>query len=111
MRKSLVPALLALALSALPARAGGCCGSFGFKWNMSGSWCASISPCGPSCCNPCGGYGGGGGGNGPWYGYWPLEAYFNAPALPQYPYWPGPQTQMYMPPAGFGGYAPPAPFG
>jgi hypothetical protein len=29
---------------------------------------------------------------GPWYNYWPLEAYFQVPALPQYPYWPAPQA-------------------
>jgi hypothetical protein len=25
---------------------------------------------------------------GPWYLYWPLDAHFQAPAMPQYPYWP-----------------------
>ena len=29
---------------------------------------------------------------GPWYNYWPLEAHFQVPAHPQYPYWPAPQT-------------------
>lgn len=29
---------------------------------------------------------------GPWYHYWPYEAHFQTPALPQYPYWPAPQT-------------------
>lgn len=24
---------------------------------------------------------------GPWYQYWPYEAHFQQPALPQYPYW------------------------
>src|SRR5262245_47303303 len=47
---------------------------------------------------PGGGYGGYGGGYGgyggvqpyqlgPWYQYWPYEAHFQYPALPQYPYW------------------------
>ena len=80
MRKVFVPALLALALSSAPARADGC--GFGFKWNISGSLCASISPCAPSC-GPCGG--GGGGGGGPWYGYYPMEAYFNASATRKLP--------------------------
>jgi hypothetical protein len=29
---------------------------------------------------------------GPWYSYWPMEAHFQTPALPSYPYWPAPQT-------------------
>jgi hypothetical protein len=29
---------------------------------------------------------------GPWYSYWPLEAHFQAPAMPCYPYWPAPQA-------------------
>jgi hypothetical protein len=29
---------------------------------------------------------------GPWYNYWPMEAHFQVPALPQYPYWPGVMT-------------------
>jgi hypothetical protein len=29
---------------------------------------------------------------GPWYNYWPLEAHFQTPALPQYPFWPAPQA-------------------
>jgi hypothetical protein len=24
---------------------------------------------------------------GPWYQYWPYEAHFQQPAIPQYPYW------------------------
>src|SRR5262245_45382739 len=28
---------------------------------------------------------------GPWYQYWPYEAHFQVPAVPQYPYW-GAQT-------------------
>lgn len=29
---------------------------------------------------------------GPWYSYWPMEAHFQTPALPQYPFWPAPQA-------------------
>jgi hypothetical protein len=29
---------------------------------------------------------------GPWYSYWPMEAHFQTPALPNYPYWPAPQA-------------------
>ncbi len=32
---------------------------------------------------------------GPWYQYWPLEAHFQTPAMPQYPNWPSP---MGLPP-------------
>jgi hypothetical protein len=33
---------------------------------------------------------------GPWYTYWPLDAQFQTPANPHYPYWPAPQ----IPPPG-----------
>jgi hypothetical protein len=29
---------------------------------------------------------------GPWYSYWPMEAHFQTPALPSYPFWPAPQA-------------------
>jgi hypothetical protein len=29
---------------------------------------------------------------GPWYNYWPMEAHFQTPAIPNYPYWPAPQA-------------------
>ncbi len=36
----------------------------------------------------------------PWYTYWPYEAYFQVPAMPQYPYWPAPMISSFqMPPA------------
>jgi hypothetical protein len=113
MNKVLIPALLAcagLALDAAAVRADG----WGFGWCSSSSgsfncnfkgWCGSS--CGPSCppgCPPCGGYGGGGytvnPQLGPWYNYWPMEAHFQTPAMPQYPYWPAPQAYFQ------GGYAP-----
>jgi hypothetical protein len=45
---------------------------------------------------------------GPWYLYYPLEAYFQVPASPQYPYWPAPMTLPINQPAGqgAGGYNP-----
>lgn len=44
---------------------------------------------------------------GPWYNYWPLEAHFQVPAMPEYPYWGAPQTMPVVPPAPYG--AQPAP--
>src|SRR5579871_5342690 len=41
---------------------------------------------------------------GPWYNYWPMEAYFTAPALPCFPYWPQPQALM---PGGTSVFVPP----
>jgi hypothetical protein len=29
---------------------------------------------------------------GPWYSYWPLDAHYQTPALPAYPFWPAPQA-------------------
>ena len=45
---------------------------------------------------------------GPWYLYYPLEAYFQVPASPQYPYWPAPMSLPVNPPGGqaAGGYNP-----
>jgi hypothetical protein len=85
MKRLLVLAVLGLALASAPAQAHGGCGplhiNFGFKF-----WLPCCGGCG-GCCN-----GGGGATLGPWYQYWPYEAHFMTPALPQYPYWPGPQT-------------------
>jgi hypothetical protein len=56
------------------------------------------------------GFGGGQGAPqlGPWYLYWPLEAHFQTPAPPAYPYWPqGGAAQA----AAAGNYAVPAPYG
>src|SRR5262245_848400 len=39
---------------------------------------------------------------GPWYNYWPLEAHFQVPAMPEYPYWSAPQTVPVVPPAPYG---------
>lgn len=42
---------------------------------------------------------------GPWYNYWPLEAHFQTPAVPCFPYWPAPQTL----PSGASTVTPPGP--
>ena len=39
----------------------------------------------------------------PWYTYWPYDAYFQVPAMSQYPYWPAPMVSPLQPPS------PPAP--
>jgi hypothetical protein len=84
MKRVFWTALLALPLLATPAWANG----FGFKWCLGGSLYGNLTPlCGGGpCCGP-----GGGGSLGPWYNYWPLDAHFQGPALPQYPSWPAPQ--------------------
>ena len=41
---------------------------------------------------------------GPWYNYWPMEAHFQTPALPCYPFWPLPQGVV---PGGLNTYVPP----
>jgi hypothetical protein len=43
---------------------------------------------------------------GPWYHYWPLEAHFQVPALPEYPFFSAPQTVPVVPPAPYGGVSP-----
>ncbi|MFO0877030.1 MAG: hypothetical protein U0840_06620 [Gemmataceae bacterium] len=57
---------------------------------------------------------------GPWYNYWPLEAHFQVPAMPEYPYFSAPQTMPVVPPApykaqqpgqGQGGFPGAAPYG
>jgi hypothetical protein len=73
MRKRLGLALLVLPLLAVPARAHylpfGCYNPF----KCQGCW----DSCGCTFF-------------GPWYNYWPLEAHFQTPAMPAYPFW-GPQ--------------------
>jgi hypothetical protein len=101
MKKIFCAALLGLAFLAQPARAGIGCGSGGCSFGLPGFCVPStkihFSFCNPCCPSPgCGcGYGGGWGGAygyGPWYLYWPLEAHFQAPAVPSFPYWPAPMT-------------------
>jgi hypothetical protein len=133
MKRLLGLAVLALPLAAAPANAQGCWGPgyFNAGANLKAMWGRGAPPGGgkPQV-NP--------GVYGPWYNYWPLEAHFQAPAWPQYPYWPSPQTlpngapvaapmtvtypgapaapPPYPPPAynpgatayGYGGYPPPA---
>jgi hypothetical protein len=107
MKKLFVAALLAgaaLALDGSLARADGI--NFGYCSSSSGSFSCNFKAYCGSGCPPCGNGGGSGGGYGgavqlgPWYNYWPLEAHFQTPALPQYPYWPAPQAYFQ------GGYAP-----
>jgi hypothetical protein len=95
MKRLLGLAILGLVLSAVPVHASGFGGWgpgwFDFNGNAYGQWGRGAPP---------GGYGGGPGGGpaptptvlGPWYNYWPLEAHFQVPAMPQYPYWPAPMT-------------------
>ena len=82
MKRTLVTALLALPLLAGPARA---IGWPPFKIEAGAN--VYLHVYNPKCC---------GAQFGPWYNYWPLEAHFQVPAIPQYPYWPAPQT---LPPA------------
>jgi hypothetical protein len=118
-------ALLAFPLLAAPVWAGSdsCSGSYSYgttigipamRFDFGGRLWYKFACGGGYCCSPCGGgasgvYGGGGGGCGgpqlgPWYNYWPLEAHFQVPAIPQYPYWPAPQT---LPPGmAAGGHGP-----
>jgi hypothetical protein len=69
-------AVLGLALMAVPVHAEGCCGpgyvNFGIKFYWHWGSCKAVV--------------------GPWYNYWPLEAHFQVPAHPQYPFWPAPMT-------------------
>jgi hypothetical protein len=102
-RIGLAVAVVALAFTATPARAHG---PVGFKFNIGGSLYTDIAPiCGGCCGNGCGG--GGGGPLGPWYNYWPLEAHFQTPAMPEYPYWPAMGTAGEAAAYGHGGYTPP----
>jgi hypothetical protein len=85
-------AIIALAVTALPARADGPYG-FSFDARLSGSFQWNCwNGCGPSC-GPCfGGCGPVCAPLAPWYLYWPMDAHFQAPAPISYPYWPAPQT-------------------
>jgi hypothetical protein len=85
MKKLFPIALLALPLLAVPAQAI-CISIPAIK--IQGGASLHIG-CGPGCCGPAGGCPGGG--LGPWYLYWPMEAHFQLPAMPQYPNWPSPQ--------------------
>jgi hypothetical protein len=91
MKKWFVAALLALPLLAVEARANLPC-LFPFKIEI-GPCCnfkiSALNYCGCPCggCSQC--YGGGGT-LGPWYNYWPMDAHFQTPALPEYPYYPAP---------------------
>jgi hypothetical protein len=90
MKRILGLSVLGLVLWTAPVRASGCCGYgpgwFNFGANAYGQWGPGAPP----------GKGGGPAPTpsmlGPWYNYWPLEAHFQVPALPQYPYWPNPMT-------------------
>jgi hypothetical protein len=72
MKRLLGLAVLAMALSAVRAQAEGPSVGLGIY-----GWCGK-SKMVPGVC-------------GPWYNYWPLEAHFQVPAHPQYPFW-GTQT-------------------
>jgi hypothetical protein len=91
MRKLCCAALLALA-AAVPARANVCC------------ICPYKIEAGCNAYIRCTPYGGAPTQLGPWYLYWPLEAHFQVPALPQFPNWPSP---MGLP--NTGGYPPAGP--
>jgi hypothetical protein len=78
MKKWFGVALLALPLLASSVRAGDCCLPFNFKFGVGAHLSICPNHCG--CPQQCG----------PWYLYWPLEAHFQVPAMPQYPYWPSP---------------------
>ena len=69
-------------------------GNFGVRWNGAGN------------CQPYQ--------LGPWYQYFPYEAHFQQPALPQYPYWGAqalPNGLPYLTPGGPGGGPAPAYWG
>ena len=107
MRKLFGAALLALSLLPGAASAHGFSGCGGclcwnwpqFKIHAKCNFCFNISSCCP----------GGGAQLGPWYNYWPLEAHFQTPAFPNYPYWPSPQT-LPGDAAALAGAGSPAPF-
>jgi hypothetical protein len=106
MKRLLGLAVLGLVLYAADVHATGCCGGWGPGYfdigtNLYGQW-------GPGA--PPGAFGGAPAPTptvlGPWYNYWPLEAHFQVPAHPQYPYWGPPQTLPNGAPAA--GNAPPS---
>jgi len=88
MRRMLALAVLAVGLLAGQASAAGPGYGYGYGSTGFGFRVRLFGGVSPGC------YGGVGPGVqlGPWYQYWPYEAHFQAPALPQYPYWPAPQT-------------------
>jgi hypothetical protein len=95
--------LLAVPLWAVPtqAQANGCC-SFSFCWPSFHIDAGISAHCSVSC-GDCA--------NGPWYMYWPYEAYFQTPApVTPYPSWPGPMTAgaagSYASPGAFSPTAP-----
>ncbi len=84
MRKIVWALALALPFLAVPAKA--------HAWGSSGGFQISFN----SSCNKNDGCGGGA----PWYTYWPYDAYFQVPAMSQYPFWPAPMmSSMHMMPA------------
>ena len=86
MKRLLGLAVLALALLAAPVWADGFGpGYFNLGANVNSAWGPGYPPGGGKPTVKPGVYG-------PWYNYWPLEAHFQVPAHPQYPYWPSPQT-------------------
>ena len=87
MKKLILAALAALPLLAASARADGCgpfCGCW-FPTGIEAGGNLYLRLKGPQD-------GPGGAQCGPWYLYWPLEAHFQTPANPAYPYWPAPMT-------------------
>lgn len=85
MKRLLILAALAVALQAGPASA-----QFVKISGVPGSGCGSGNQPPPL---------------GPWYNYWPLEAHFQVPAMPEYPYWSAPQTLPIGRPGGqYGGH-------
>ncbi|HZU34264.1 MAG TPA: hypothetical protein VFA18_00060, partial [Gemmataceae bacterium] len=70
---------------------GGCgCGPWGFGFNVGGHISITGAPCG----------GGALGQAGPWFSYYPYEAYFQTPApYPSYPYWVGSGSVAVVPAA------------
>lgn len=108
MKLLLKACLLALPMLALtaPAHAWGNGNGGGVQFCLGLGWKPYV-PCGNGGgCGP----GGGGAQLGPWYTYWPYDAHFQTPAMPQYPFWPGPMTSPYAgAPAGCAPIAAPAP--
>ena len=101
MKKLFLAALAALPLLAASARADGCgpfCGCW-FPTRIEAGANVYLRLKGP--------YDGPGGQLGPWYLYYPLEAQFQTPAVPAYPYWPSPMT---LPVRTAGGYPGPGNF-
>jgi hypothetical protein len=83
--------LFGLALLVLPVVAGTSRAELMILWNG----CPYKIEAGASayfrCVTKPTGPGGGPAGRGPWYCYWPLEAHFQTPGHPEFPYYPAPQ--------------------